>query len=168
MLQELQADMNRLDDVLRYPQAPEYAQAGIDASDRRSIRADGPKLTGRVELRDVTFGYSPLERPLIEDFNLTRRAGAARGDRRRQRQRQEHGREADRRPLRAVVGTRSCSTASPRPQLPRDVLTNSIGCVDQDIFLFRGNVSDNVQMWDETMRDAARRAGLPRRRDRAG
>ena len=39
----------------------------------------------------------------------------------------------------------------PRPQVPRQVLANSIGCVDQDIFLFNGTVRDNVTMWDETM-----------------
>jgi NHLM bacteriocin system ABC transporter peptidase/ATP-binding protein len=150
MIQELQADMNRLDDVLRYPQAPEY----LPPADAAAIDPGTVKLAGRVELRDVTFGYSPLEPPLIRNFNLT----------------VEPGRRV------AIVGASGSGKSTvarlvaglyapwdgqilfdgvPRGQLPRHVLANSIGCVDQDIFLFNGTLRENVTMWDETM-------GMPR------
>lgn len=158
MLQELQADMNRLDDVLRYPQDTEYTQDGTPpqasaASDAAVVERRPVKLSGRVELREVTFGYSPLERPLIEGFSL----------------RVEPGHRV------AIVGSSGSGKSTvaklisglyqpwsgeilfddaPRSEIPRDVLTNSIGCVDQDIFLFRGNVSDNVRMWDATIPEA--------------
>jgi ATP-binding cassette subfamily C protein len=39
----------------------------------------------------------------------------------------------------------------PRTQIPSELLVNSVGVVDQDIFLFGGAVFDNVTMWDATM-----------------
>jgi NHLM bacteriocin system ABC transporter peptidase/ATP-binding protein len=152
MLQELQADMNRLDDVLRYPQDTEYTQT-MTAADSTEGERRPVKLSGRVELRDVTFGYSPLERPLIEGFSL----------------RVEPGHRV------AIVGASGSGKSTvakliaglyqpwsgdilfddaPRREISRDVLTNSIGCVDQDIFLFRGLVTDNVRMWDATIPEA--------------
>src|SRR5207248_10030023 len=56
-LQELQADMNRLDDVLRYPEDKQYDQ---DRS-RLSYDPSVVKLSGLVELKNVTFGYNPLD-----------------------------------------------------------------------------------------------------------
>src|SRR6185503_21253291 len=64
-------DLARIEDVLRYPKDPwlvaaETAESDIDAR---------VKLVGQIELRDVSFGYSRLEKPLIEKFNLTVKPG---------------------------------------------------------------------------------------------
>ena len=147
-LQELEADMNRLDDVLRYPQDKLYEQEGTgerdDPSDRRL------KLQGKIEMRDVVFGYSPLEKPLIEGFNLSIEPGQR---------------------VAFVGGSGSGkSTAAklisglyrpwsgdilfdgvPRERIPRRLLANSIGMVDQEIFLFGGTIRENVTMWDATV-----------------
>jgi NHLM bacteriocin system ABC transporter peptidase/ATP-binding protein len=145
-LQELTADMNRLDDVLRYPQDAQYRQ------DPSQIKFDSKvvKLSGRVELKGVTFGYSPLDPPLIEDFNLS----------------VEPGRRV------ALVGGSGSGKSTvaklvsglyepwkgevlfdgfPRREIPKPMLSNSIGVVDQEIFLFGGTVSQNITMWDPTI-----------------
>lgn len=145
-LQELQADMNRLDDVLRYPQDAQYRQ------DPSMITFDAKviKLSGRVELKNITFGYSPLDPPLIEGFDLT----------------VEPGRRV------ALVGGSGSGKSTvaklvsglyepwagdvlfdgvPRRNIPKQLLSNSIGVVDQEIFLFGGTVVQNVTMWDPTI-----------------
>jgi len=145
-LQELQADMNRLDDVLRYPEDAEYEQV----REKLPYDARVVKLSGKVELKGISFGYSPLEKPLIEDFNLT----------------VEPGRRV------ALVGGSGSGKSTvaklvsglyepwagevlfddtPRKKIPRDLLVNSIGVVDQEVFLFDGSVMENVSMWDTTI-----------------
>ena len=145
-MQELQADMNRLDDVLRYPPDPQYEQTRENCPvDPRIV-----KLSGHVELRNVTFGYSPLEKPLVEDFSLV----------------VQPGRRV------AFVGSSGSgkSTAAklisglyqpwsgdvlfdgmPRNKIPRDLISNSLAVVDQEVFLFGGSVAENVSMWDSTI-----------------
>lgn len=143
-LQELEADMNRLDDVLRYPQDKTYDREEVGKDDRRL------KLTGKVELRNVTFGYSPLEKPLIEDFNLVIQPG-------------------QRVALVGASGSGKSTVAKvvsglyepwkgevlfdgvARPAIARRLLTNSLGMVDQDIFMFDGSIQENVTMWDATI-----------------
>jgi NHLM bacteriocin system ABC transporter peptidase/ATP-binding protein len=145
-LQELEADMNRLDDVLRYPQDRQYHQ------DKRRLKQDPKviKLAGKVELRNVTFGYSPLDPPLIEDFNLAIEPG-------------------QRVALVGASGSGKSTVAKlvsglyepwkgeilfdgvPRAQIPRSLLVNSLGVVDQEVFLFGGTVGENVTMWDPTI-----------------
>jgi ABC-type bacteriocin/lantibiotic exporter with double-glycine peptidase domain len=150
-LQELEADMNRLDDVLQYPKDVEYSAEAQKKRDAAGApMADAVKLSGHVELRDVSFGYSPLEKPLIQDFNLTIQPG----------QRV------------ALVGTSGSGKSTiarvvsglyqawsgqilfdgvPRAKLPPSLIKNSLAVVDQDIFLFGGTIRDNVTMWDSTV-----------------
>ena len=148
LLQELQGDMTRLDDVLAYPRDPQYmrfAAAAEKGEDRTAL-----KLSGKVELRDITFGYSPLEPPLIEGFNVVINPG-------------------ERVALVGGSGSGKSTVAKlvaglyepwsgqvlfddvPRTELPRDLITNSVGVVDQEVFLFSGTIIENVAMWDTTL-----------------
>lgn len=144
-IQAMAGDMNRLDDVLAHRLDPQVA-AGM-ASEASPPAA---RLEGYLELRNLTFGYSRLEPPLIENFNLTLRPGARV----------------------ALVGTSGCgkSTISklvmglyepwegeilfdgkPRETYPRQTLINSLSIVSQEIALFEGSLRDNITMWDNTV-----------------
>ena len=144
--QELQGDLNRVDDVLAHP-------IEEDSPAVEMVEDDGSKvvrLKGYVDLSGVTFGYSPLEAPLFEDFSLSVRPGQR---------------------IALVGGSGSGKTTitklisgeyepwegavtfdeTRRNQVPRDVLVNSFATVAQDIFLFDGTVRDNLTMWDSTV-----------------
>jgi len=148
-LQELEADLNRLDDVLRYPQDPLYSRESrspADASpdDRRL------KLQGKIELKGITFGYSPLEKPLIEDFELTIEPG--------KRVALVGGSGSGKSTVAKLVSGlyqpwkgEILFDGVPRDRIPRRLLANSIGMVDQEIFLFDGVLRENITMWDSTV-----------------
>jgi NHLM bacteriocin system ABC transporter peptidase/ATP-binding protein len=145
-LQELTSDMNRLDDVLRYPEDKQYSQDKSTLGfDQRTV-----KLSGKIELRDVSFGYSPLEKPLIEGFNLTiepgRRVALVGGS--------GSGKSTVAKVISGLYEPWSGEIlfdGVPRPRVPRELLVNSIGVVDQEVFLFDGSVAENVSMWDSTI-----------------
>jgi NHLM bacteriocin system ABC transporter peptidase/ATP-binding protein len=142
-LQEIKADLERADDVMRYPLDPRYDEARTDATDRA-------RLTGAVELRGVTFGFSPFEPPLIENFSLTTTPGMRI----------------------AIVGPSGCGKTTlgrlitglhrpwsgevcfdgdPVETLPRELVASSLAYIDQDIFLFEGTVRNNLTLWDSTV-----------------
>ena len=73
-LQELEGDMNRLDDVLKYPVDEVYS---VETDCPRGFDEEFPeKLSGYIEIRDLSFGYSILEPPLINNFNLSLKPGS--------------------------------------------------------------------------------------------
>jgi len=146
-LQEAEGSMNRLDDVLHYPQDPFIA-----GGDSKSPPASGQKLDGYLELRDVTFGYSRLEPPLISNFNLSASPGhrvalvGGSGSGKSTVAKLVAGLY---RPWEGAIlfdGVR-------RDDLPREVLTGSIALVDQEISLFDGTIAENLTMWDETVEE---------------
>ena len=69
-LEEMRAEMERIEDVMQYPDDPVFSVPSL------SEDADCAKLSGDVELKNVTFGYSRLEEPLIRDFSLHIRRGS--------------------------------------------------------------------------------------------
>ena len=157
--QELRANVARLDDFLGYKEDP-----GIDSE----VTLDTPgairRLDGQLELRAVTFGYSRLDKALLENFSLNLKPG----------QRV------------AIVGPSGSGKSTvaklvsglydpwageilydgrPRREIPRLVLNQAVAMVDQDIFLFAGTIRQNLTMWDETIPErviveAARDAGI--------
>ena len=145
-LQELEADMNRLDDVLRHELDP----TSRPSTEERPGLEHRLKLDGRVELRDVTFGYSPLDRPLIEGLSLRIEPG--------QRVALVGGSGSGKSTVaRLVAGLYEPWSGEilfdgiPRGELPRRLLTDSVAMVDQEVFLFGGTVQENVTLWDTTI-----------------
>jgi NHLM bacteriocin system ABC transporter peptidase/ATP-binding protein len=146
-LQEVRGDMGRLDDVLRAERDPRLAAGPEEGG------PDEAKLSGRLELRGVSFGYSPLDPPLIEALDLELRPGSRV----------------------ALVGGSGCGKSTvarlvcglyepwtgqvlfdgrPRAAVPRRTMDASLAFVDQDIFLFEGSVRDNLTLWDPTVPEA--------------
>jgi ABC-type bacteriocin/lantibiotic exporter with double-glycine peptidase domain len=157
------ANLVSLDDVLNHPPDPDLestvtSSGSVRLGDGRSIIEDATRhpamLSGALELRDVTFGYSPLEPPLLEGFSLQVEPGkrvalvgaTASG--------------------KSTVARLAAGLARPwsgavlvdgtdRRKLPRSVLAATLSLVDQDIRLFEGSVADNITLWDPTITEEA-------------
>lgn len=145
-LQELEADMNRLDDVLKYP-----VDAEARGDQAAESAADGHrKLAGYVELRDISFGYSPLDPPLIENFSLSLKPG--------QRVALVGGSGSGKSTVAKMIAGlykpwsgEILFDGQTRPEIPRVVLNSSLAMVDQDIAMFGGTIRENITLWDETI-----------------
>jgi ABC-type bacteriocin/lantibiotic exporter with double-glycine peptidase domain len=143
-LQEAEGSLSRLDDVLHYPQDPFAVEA-----DSTSPPAAGPKLEGYLELRNVTFGYSRFDPPLITNFSLSASPG--------HRVALVGGSGSGKSTVAKLVAGlyrpwegEILFDGIRRDDWPREVLTGSVALVDQDISLFDGTIGANLTMWDET------------------
>ncbi|MBR0266419.1 MAG: NHLP family bacteriocin export ABC transporter peptidase/permease/ATPase subunit [Clostridia bacterium] len=144
-IQEMRTEMERVEDVLEYPDDPVMQYGAENNSDDAY-----DKLKGDVELKNVTFGYSRLGNANVTDFSMHLKPGQRI----------------------AIVGPSGCgkSTISklitglyqpwsgeilfdgkPIQEIPRNVFTGSVAMVDQDIVLFEDTISNNIRMWDESI-----------------
>ncbi|MBV8214962.1 MAG: NHLP family bacteriocin export ABC transporter peptidase/permease/ATPase subunit [Verrucomicrobia bacterium] len=147
-LQETGSDLNRLDDVLRYEIDPAYRQTESDPRFNSTI-----KLSGLLEVRNLTFGFNPLAPPLIENLSFSIRPG--------QRVALVGGSGSGKSTVSKIVaglfrpwsGEILLDGVS-RDNIPRRLLHNSVAMVDQDIFMFEGTVRDNLTMWDSGIPDS--------------
>ena len=145
-LQEMRTDMERIEDVMKYSSDPVF-ENNVEAEE-----GEYDKLSGNIELKNVTFGYSRLAEPLIKDFSMTLKPGSRV----------------------AFVGPSGCgkSTLSKlisglyqpwsgeilfdgksMSQIDRGVFTGSLAVVDQDIILFEDTIANNIKMWDNSIED---------------
>lgn len=178
-LQEVGADIIRLDDIESHDLDPDFATSvpvslpqpqdievtppspadkplSATAISARSPAFSQPeakvvsRLSGRVQIRNLTFGHVPTDAPLVQGFHLDL----------------EPGRRI------ALVGPSGSGKSTigkliaglyrpwdgeilfdglPMSRIPRVMLRNSVALVDQDIVLFTGSVADNIALWDQTM-----------------
>ena len=94
VIQEMESGMERIEDVMKYPDDPMSAP--------RAEAEHFDKLSGTLSMHHVTFGYSRLAAPLIEDFSLELGRGEAGGLRGAFGLRKVHAGQADHRAVSAV------------------------------------------------------------------
>ena len=145
-LQELRTEMERIEDVMEYK---------TDGLVDNEVSADTPdvsfaKLSGHVEMRDVTFGYSPLGKPLIQNFSMTLEPGksiafvGASGS----------GKSTLAKLLSGLYKPWSGEIlfdGKPITDIDKSVFRGSLAVVDQDITLFEDTIANNIKMWDTTI-----------------
>ncbi len=140
---EMRADIERLDDVMNYNTA---------VNDTYRSKGELNKLSGNISIKNVTFGYSKLEDPVIKNFSLDIKQGSKV----------------------AIVGASGCGKSTVSKlltglytpwsgdilfegkhfnEIDRDVFTGSVAVVDQDITIFEDTISNNIKMWDESIED---------------
>ncbi|EGG48048.1 ABC transporter [Streptomyces griseoaurantiacus M045] len=150
-VQDFAADVARLKDVESFRAEPLHTRGADGASTRR--------LQGHVELENVSFGYSPLDAPLLTGFDLSVGPGrqvalvGGSGSGKSTVSRLIAGLYAPWEGVIRIDGRRL-------EDIPRGALAASVSFVDQDVFLFEGSVRDNVALWDPSVPDEAVVAAL--------
>ena len=155
-LQEMVTQMERVDDVMSYPSDP-YLEP-------KKKTGDYEKLSGNIEMKNVSFGYARLGAPLITDFSMTVKPGQKV----------------------AIVGRSGCGKSTvakllsglnqawsgtisydgmPIQEIDRNVFTGSVAVIDQTVTLFEDTVAENIKMWDDSIENfemimASRDAGI--------
>jgi ABC-type bacteriocin/lantibiotic exporter with double-glycine peptidase domain len=143
--QFLKVDLARLDDIMNHPTDPLLEQ------NKAPIEEFTHKIEGFAELKNVDFGYSPLEEPLLKNINFTLHPGKRI----------------------ALVGATGCGKSTiakllagifyprhgevlfdgkPRAEIPRHILTSSLAFVEQEPFLFSGTIRENITLMDSTIK----------------
>ncbi|WP_308290401.1 NHLP family bacteriocin export ABC transporter peptidase/permease/ATPase subunit [Streptomyces meridianus] len=150
-IQDFAADVARLKDVESFPVDALYTRREPDASTRR--------LKGHVTLENITFGYNPLDKPLLTDFSLSVGPGhqvalvGGSGSGKSTVSRLISGLYSPWEGVIRIDGQRL-------DEISRSALSASVSFVDQDVFLFEGTVRDNVALWDPSITDEAVVAAL--------
>lgn len=147
-LQELEGNLIRLDDVLCNA-IDGQVEGRKKAGELQEVTSS---LQGYVELRNVTFGYSQLDPPLIENLSLSVKPG--------QRIALVGGSGSGKSTVAKLIAGlyqpwsgEILFDGKTRQEIPYQILANSLGMVEQDILLFSGTVRDNLTLWDATVPD---------------
>lgn len=148
-LQQTEMQMQRLNDVRSYER--DSLNYPSEKRNYSSFEKEGRvRLSGALSLKNISFGYSPLEEPLLKDFNLELNPGK----------------------WAAIVGASGSGKSTlakivtglyeewegevlfdgiKRRNLPRNSIVSSLASVDQDIFLIEGTIAENIALFNESV-----------------
>ena len=152
LAQFLKIDVSRLNDVLKNPVDRSLIES--EKSDKTLMKEFSySKLKGSLEISHLTFGYDRAGDPVLEDINLKMTPGT----------------------MIAIVGATGSGKSTlakllgglfypwqgtilfdqtPREELPRTLLTNSIGIVEQEACLFFGTVKENIAFFNPLIEES--------------
>ena len=151
--QALETDMQRLEDISTATEDPVFKHRNPESKSMPTFNGR-LQLAGRLELRNITFGFNKSRPPLIKDFSLV----------------VEPGQRV------AVIGPSGSGKSTlarlvsgvyqpwkgeilfdghPRTEIPEEVLRQSISMVDQDIVMFSATIRDNITLWNSAVPDSA-------------
>jgi len=154
----LRVEVERVEDVMNYrvdvdSVAGSDSNAGIGINSGDNTTPTG-KLSGAIEIKNITFGYTRLAEPLIKNFSISVKPGASV----------------------AFVGGSGCGKSTlaklitglykpwsgeilfdgkKREEIDDYSFRSSVTMVDQDISIFEDTVANNIRMWDNSVEDFA-------------
>lgn len=145
-LQLLRGDVDRVNDVFNYEVDPLINVKGSQDSNAEVAS----KLTGFIEIKDMSFSYDRLAKPIFENINLTIEPGM----------------------MLAIIGASGCGKSTVIKllsrlhyptggeiqidgyninQIDRHVFAGLVSVVNQNIVLFPGTIRDNLTFWDNSL-----------------
>ncbi len=149
-LQTSKSDINNLTESLEEP-----IDAFCDDEQKEKIETlsnESAKLTGKIEVKNISFGYSPFSDPLIHNFSLSaypgKRIAIVGGS--------GSGKSTLLKVLSGLYQPLSGEInydGKPLNNINKDVLRTSLSHIDQDTFFFKGTVSDNITMWNKSIKN---------------
>jgi ABC-type bacteriocin/lantibiotic exporter with double-glycine peptidase domain len=141
-LQETHGYADRIGDVLRQPADP------MLAPDRNATIPQS--FTGRLEVQNVSFSYSPVTPPQVTNITLTVEPGARIGI--------VGGSGSGKSTLGRLLVALTLPQQGvvrldgvPVNEIDNTALRTAIGYVDQTTILISGTIRDNLTMWDATI-----------------
>lgn len=157
--QEMKGNVERVQDVLEYEDDPLSGGAALPETENNPLSGgavlpeteNAGRLTGRLCVRDISFGYSPVTEPLIRNFSMEAEPGkviALAGG-------SGSGKSTV---AKLLCGLYPCASGAVLyddvrlEELDIRLLRRSVAVVDQQIALFGGTVRDNITMWDDSIR----------------
>ncbi len=141
IIQLLKINLFRFNDLMLYPQDIDFEKEDKNAKEAHTYE----KLEGQIKVRNITYGYSLLEPPLINNISFSIQPGQSL----------------------ALVGISGCGKSTvaslvaglihpwkgeilfdgkPLSQLSNHSFTSSLAYIEQSPFLFKGSVKENLSL----------------------
>lgn len=143
MLHETESDMGRIDDVMNYEVDNQFREENTVKPESSTQN----KLVGYFEMDNVTFGYNPTIPPLIEKFSLKLKPGS--------RVALVGGSGSGKSTVAKIASGlydpwdgKVLLDGRSRKEIPRNIITESLSVIDQDVLVFNGTINENIAFWD--------------------
>ncbi len=140
-MQNLNGEKMRTNDVMNYGEDKKFLSEEITQE---------KDIDGDIELKNISFGYNPVDEPFIQDFNLTLKKGktvAITGE-------SGSGKSTIAKIIAGIYRETGGSVAfngALRNEINQNYFYSKTAMVSQDIRLFEGTVLDNITMWDNSI-----------------